>query len=400
MPIYDILTDRGVFVPDTSQTRADVERMMRSAFGRQDMTFAPETPQGVLATMLTQERDGHARLAAEVANQINPSIANGVFLEAIGSFLNAQLRPATRTIVNGVVFSGVPGTSIPSGSRVRSTGGFEFATIRPVVIDVGGVASGTMRAVELGEVPAAIGSLTGIVTPVLGWETVTNPTSGSIGRKKETEQQFRIRREQTLAINNMSTPEAIQSLFSSMEDVRSHAFRENITNIERVIDGVTLKPHSIWVCVDGGDEQEIAYALMLAKTMGAGFNGDTEIAYVEVITGQVYDGDLAVRIDRPEEVVTFIRVTVSPTALDVDNLITDAVMRYTRGELADRGFEVGAPIAPFEIASAINLVEPRIHVRNVEISTDAGSTWVSNEVGLNLWQVARTQPSSISVVIT
>lgn len=398
MPIYDILTDRGIFVPDTAQTRTDVESMFRAVFG-QNMDLSPGTPQGALVTMFTQERDGHARLAAEVANQINPSIANGVFLESIGAFLNAQLRPATRTVVNGVEFKGVPSTIIPAGSRVRSLAGDEFTTVTDMTIDVSGEVLGALRATEVGEVAAAPNALNSIVTPVLGWESVSNPQAGSVGRKKETEQQFRVRREKVLAINSMSVPEALTSLLSNLEDVRSFAFRENTTSIEQVIDGVTLKPHSVWACVDGGDDQELANALMLAKTMGAGFNGDTVITYIEPITGQVYDGDLAVRIDRPSDVNVFIRVTVSPVALEVNEIVIDAVLRYSRGELADRGFEVGAPIAPFEIASAINIAEPRIHVRNVEISIDAGATWSSNEVAVTLKQVARTQSSSISVVV-
>ena len=81
--------------------------------------------------------------------------------------------------------------------------------------------------------------------------------------------------------------------------------------------------------------------------MGAGFNGDTVITYIEPITGQVYDGDLAVRIDRPSDVNVFIRVTVSPVALEVNEIVIDAVLRYSRGELADRGFEVGAPYCAF-----------------------------------------------------
>lgn len=398
MAIYEYLTDKGVIVPDTSDIRADVEALFRSLFG-DDIDLSPETPQGVLVTMLTEERDGHVRFAAEVANQVNPDIANGVFIDAIGAWLRGQRMPATHTIINGVIFGGVPGTIIPMGSLVGSSQGDRFYTIATLTIGDQGTVLGTLRAAESGPVLAPVGSLNRVASSVLGWETVDNPIAGTIGRPEETDGQFKLRRIEILARNTMSVVEAIKSHLSSIPNVRSFTFRENTSDLEAYIDGVTMSPKSIWVCIDGGADQEIAHALMESKTAGAAFNGSVAIDYVEPISGQVYAGDLPVRIERPEEIQTYVRVTVAPNPLNLTQLVPAAVMSYSRGEIGGgRGFVVGSPISPFEIAGAINIYEPSVFVRKVEISTDGGIFWSTSEVELDLWQVARISESAVTLV--
>src|SRR5690606_41600125 len=103
-------------IPDTADIRSDVESEWRAAFG-DDLVTTPETPQGVIITLMTQARDAVARTNAANANQINPDVAGGVFLDALMSFTGGERRAATRSTISGVVFSGVPGTVIPAGSR-------------------------------------------------------------------------------------------------------------------------------------------------------------------------------------------------------------------------------------------------------------------------------------------
>src|SRR5690554_6024725 len=92
------LTDRGVIVADTADTRNQVVAEFQAAFG-QDVVTDPETPQGVLITMLAQERDNTARAMAEVANQINPAQAQDVFLDGLLALMGGRRLSATHSTI-------------------------------------------------------------------------------------------------------------------------------------------------------------------------------------------------------------------------------------------------------------------------------------------------------------
>ncbi|MCD4592787.1 hypothetical protein LOR99_18855, partial [Proteus mirabilis] len=70
---------------------------------------------------------------------------------------------------------------------------------------------------------------------------------------------------------------------------------------------------------------------------------------------------------RPKEITVFCRVTVKKSAVDAQTIIPSAIEQWTRGELdGDNGLIVGREVSPFEIASAVNTVEPRLFVTKVE----------------------------------
>ncbi len=120
MADYNYIVSTGVIVPDTASLRSEVEAEYKSVFGA-DLPVTPETPQGVLITAEVESRDGMVRNNAELANQINPDIAGGVWLDAIWALTRGKRRGATRSRLSGVVFSGIPGTIIPAGSLASPT---------------------------------------------------------------------------------------------------------------------------------------------------------------------------------------------------------------------------------------------------------------------------------------
>lgn len=391
---YDYLTNEGIIKPDTSDTLAEVQQEFRDAFGA-DLPVDPSTPQGVLISMETENRDAASSLMAQVANQINPDIAGGVFLDAIWAFLGGSRFPAERTILNQVALGGVPGTLIPQGSLASTTSdNVLFRTQTAVTLDASGAAVVTFESVDTGSFPVAIGGLDAVASSVLGWETVVNPSVAILGRPAESDVSARRRRRRTLALQGVSTPEAIQSSIYSLDGVRSLSFRENITNSNIVIDGVTLVPHSIYVCVDGGSDDEIAMSLLANKTIGANYNG-TLHSIIEPYSGESYD----VRFDRPNEIILFVRVTARRNVIDLPSAIPDAVMQYADGELeGDSGLDVGKDVSPFEISGAINQVYPSINVTKVELSTD-GATWSQNVLPVAINEVPRLTSSRVLVIV-
>lgn len=393
MADYKYITSSGVIIPDTAELRAAVEDEFRAVFG-QDLDVSPETPQGALITMETENRDAVVRNNAELANQINPDIAGGVFLDAIWALMGGQRWDATQSILTQVEFGGVPGTIIPKGSLAETLAGDQFATTKPLIIGKDGKITGDMRAVETGPVECPAGKLNTVASSVLGWETVSNPTSAVLGRVAESDLQSRRRRKLTLAKNTVSVGEAITSALYELEGVRSLAYRENYTDTPMSLDGITLVPHSVYVCVEGGESGEIARALLRTKTIGAAFNGSEEVEVSEPVSGQTY----TVKFDRAKEIVLFCRVTVKKTPLDAQTIIPAAVESWARGETeGDGGLVVGREVSPFEIAAGINASEPRLFVTRVELSTN-GTDWSSDTYPVKLTEVAGISRSAVQVV--
>lgn len=393
MADYQYITSTGVIVPDTSVIRDEVISEWRAAFG-QDLVVTSETPQGAMITIDVESRDGMVRNNAELANQINPDIAGGVFLDAIWALTRGRRRSATRSVLSGVEFRGIPGTIIPSRSvAVVETTGARFLTSIDLVIGPSGLVTGQMVAEDTGPIAAPSGTLTQVASSVLGWEQVNNPTSAALGADRETDVASRKRRRNTLALQSISLPEAVISRVYGVDGVRSMSFRENITDTTQTIDGVVLLPHSIWACVDGGEETDVATALLASKTGGSNWNGDVLVSLIEPSSKQPY----AVRFDRPQELSRIVRITVKATPLDAQAIVPDAVRRYAEGELdGENGLIVGEDLSPFEIAGAINEIEPRIFVRKVESSAN-GTAWTSAIVEANVNQVFRI--TSIQVIV-
>lgn len=395
MADYKYITSTGVVLPDTSTLRENVESEWRAAFGS-DLPLTPETPQGVLITAEVESRDGMVRNNAELANQINPDIAGGVWLDGLWALTRGKRRGATRSRIPTVVFSGVAGTIIPAGSIANvSSSGEKFRTVINIIIGPSGSSTSAMEAVNPGPIPATIGSLDEVASSVLGWETVINTSQAELGRSQESDAAGRRRRRNTLALQSVGSPEAIMSRVYDVDGVSSMSFRENITDDPIVIDGVTLAPHSIYACVDGGDDVYVATAILESKAVGPGFNGSVSISIIEPYSGQPY----SVKFDRPVARNFRARVTAKQSSLDLMTIIPDAIGLYVAGEIdGDSGLTVNQDLSCFELAGAINQVEPRVFVTKVEISEN-GIDWSSNDVPMKINEVARLSPSAVQVII-
>ncbi|MBI6189456.1 hypothetical protein GIJ48_14950 [Escherichia coli] len=394
MADYQYLTSQGVIVPDTSTLRDDVENEFKSVFGQQ-LDVNPETPQGALITMEVENRDAVVRNNAELANQINPDLAGGIFLDAIWALMGGQRFDATHSFLSQVKFTGIAETIIPKGSQAATLNGDLFETTKTLIIGKDGSVTGDMRAIETGAVECGVGQLNKVASSVLGWETVHNPSNTVLGRDAESDLQSRRRRKQTLAKNTVSVGEAITSALYELEGVRSLAYRENYTDQPMVFDGITLVPHSIYVCVEGGDKEAIARSLLRTKTLGAAFNGSEEVEVLENISGQIYP----VKFDRAKEIILFCRVTVKKATVDAQTIIPTAVESWANGDIdGEGGLVVGRDVSPFEISAGINAVEPRLFITRVELSTD-GKAWSSNNYEIKMNEVARLKRSAVQVVL-
>lgn len=398
MANYAFINETGVIVPDTSDLLGEVRAEYRTAFG-EDLDTSPETPQGVLIAAETEARDAVVRNNATLANQINPNIAGGVFQDAIWKLTGGARFVATPTRIWGVTLTGVPGALIPEGAQARvGPDGELFQLTSAVNLDVSGNGVGVFQSIRFGAFPVAIGALNTIVTAVLGWETVSNPYVAEVGAAAESDAASRRRRRVTLALQGVALSEAIVSGLYNIPGVKSLAFRENPTNAPVTIESVNLVAHSVYVCIVGGLDTDIALMLLRKKSLGAAWNGTTTIDVVDPVSGQDYE----VKFSRPEEVQIYLQITVKAGAPfpDVPATIRAAVLNYANGDQTEEdGFIVGGDVSAFEIASAVNREAAPITVTNLTMSTD-GVTYSTATIPITIAQVARVLEGNIAVTVT
>jgi len=396
---YNYIDKTGVIIPDTADLLAQVQQEYRTAFG-DDLSVDPETPQGVLITGETAARSDVVRMLAELANQVNPDVSGGVFLDALCALLGLERAVATRTFVPGVAMTGQPQTVVPAGVRARSAGGALFRSVGAVRLNDAGNGAVDFEAVDLGAVPAPANSIVSIIDAVLGWETVNNPNAGILGTDEQSDESLRLLRRQTLARQGISVSEAVTSAVYALPGVRSLQYRENTSDSPATIDGIAMVAHSVWVCVYGGTDADIALALLSNKTAGADWNGAVTVDVVDQFSGQTYP----VKFERPTEVPFFFRVTVRRGTYtgDIQTAVRSSVVDYANGAIpGERGFVVGGAVSPFEVGGAVVSTLPGLFVANVEIlrpDEPGGGSYRPEEYVLALDEVATVQSSSITVI--
>ncbi|MFV7791239.1 baseplate J/gp47 family protein [Aliarcobacter lanthieri] len=395
MASYEYVVEDGVIVPDTSTTKTDTIAELKTITGFENMDFSDETPQGGIANAITLIKDDVVRNNAYISNQFNPNLAKGTFLDGIGSLTGTKRFNATYTMVYDVELRGSANTYIPNTLTAVTTDGNEFKIVSSTVIGTNGIVKANFKAVKEGAIPCLAGSLDTVSTSVLGLESITNPNDAVLGENKENDIRFRRRREQTLAIQGTSTTEAIISGLYALPGVKSLKFLENQTSAPLTIDEVDLVANSIWVCVDGGTDEEIARSIKANKDVGCALNGETKINIIDEFSGQ----KLEYKFDRPDEIPILLRVTVKNSSLSPQTLIPYACVQWANGNLGrDDGLIVGRSVSPYEIASAINEVEADFHILNIETSLD-GITWNSGVIEIKSWQVARLTATQVTVVV-
>ena len=396
---YKYLEPTGVIVADTSATLAEVQSEFRTAFGA-DLIVTPDTPQGVLISSETIARNNVINNNAALANQSNPNVAGGVFLDAIMALTGISRNAQTPTVVTAVTVTGVAGTLIPEGSQASTSVGDLFETTAAVTIPSGGSTTVNFQSVAYGAIPCAANALNTIVTAIIGWETVDNTSAGVVGSTTQSDQAARAYRKNTLSFQAVSLAEAITSALYAVKGVTSLTFQENTAATTMTINSIPMVSHSIYACVEGGTNAAVAAALLENKSSGCAWNGSTSETVTEPASGQAY----TVQFDRPTPIGILVKATVSGAS--AGNVI-QAVLDYAAGTVSDpagnpsnlTGFVVGSSVSPYEIAAAISIENPGCYVSNLQISLTSPISYQSTPIAIAVNEIATTQYSYVTVII-
>ncbi len=389
MASYNYITSTGTILPDTSAVRAEVEQEYLDVLGP-DLDTNPSTIQGRLIDLETNARIAVIRNNCTLANQINPDLAEKIFLDAVAKLSGVSRGIAERSTVE-CTLTGVANTFIPAGTLVGSEDGaseWELTTI--VTIPSSGTINAQFRALTPGPTLAAIGTINKIISGTLGLETVTNNVAAIPGKDEANDFELKTDRKIQIATNGNRNALAIVSAVAAVEGVKSTSFRENQTDIPLIIDGKTLVPHSTYIVVDGGLDNEVAQAYYESRSGGSNFNGAVLINVIDEISQQ----GIVVQFDRPTLRPKELKITIKSIsgAQPTDDIIT-AVISYANSG----AFDVGVDVSSFEIATFVSSEVASIFVSNCEIA-ESGGAFVCGTLETKIFEKATIDSADIEVI--
>lgn len=299
----------GFSVSEISDIRDEVAQDWVEAFkeqGRPDLNTDPETPQGQIIDSQTAAIHQKDVELAFLAQQFNPQTASGRWQDALAKIYFISRKPAINSTCL-CTLTGINGTTVTAGALIRSTYDQTLWSLNEdVTIGADGTTTATFTCQSEGAIQAGAATLTQIVTTVPGWDAVTNATAAEVGQLVESQAAFEARRYQSVALNGRSTTAAVYARVAEVNNVIAAYVTDNKTNVNKTVDGYTLSPHSIYVAVIGGDDDDIAEAIYNSVSAGCDYNGNTTVDVTDPNTGAVE----AVTFMRPTQLPLYVKVTI------------------------------------------------------------------------------------------
>lgn len=299
----------GFSVSETSEIREEVAQDWVNAFketGRPDLNTDPETPQGQLIDSQTAAIHQKDTELAFLANQFNPQTASGRWQDALAKIYFLSRKPAINSTAV-CTLTGMNGTTVTAGVLIRSSYDSTLWILnKDAVIGENGTVTAVFTCQTEGAIQAGAGTLTQIVTTTPGWDAVTNAQTAEVGQLAESQAAFENRRYQSVALNGRSTTAAVYARVADLKNVIATYVTDNKTNVNKSIDGYTLKPHSIYIAVIGGDNSDIAKAIYNSVSAGCDYNGNTTVNVTDENTNAVE----SVTFMRPSQLPLYVKVTI------------------------------------------------------------------------------------------
>jgi len=294
------ITAAGITSPTYDQILAELKASYQAIYGA-DTYLEPDSQDGqLLATFALALYDAN-QMAINVYNSFSPATAQGVGLSSVVKINGiARLVPSRSTCL--VTITGQVGTVI-TGGQIGDN--LQLNTVwdlpATVTIPVGGNINVTATCTQDGDIEAGPFTLTQILNPTRGWQTVTNPADANPGNPTENDATLRQRQAASTALPAQSILNAIIGAVANLPGVGRYKGYENDTSIT---DGDGIPGHSISLVVEGGIAADIAETIANKKTPGTGTYGTTSI--------ETFDDEGI------PNVISFFDLTPVPISVEID----------------------------------------------------------------------------------
>jgi hypothetical protein len=238
------------------------------------------TPQGQLATSDTAIiGDANDQFLA-LANGVDPAYASGRMQDGIGRIYFLTRIAAQPTTLQIECMGGL-NVPIPVGALIQDLSGNIYACTTAGTIPASGSITLPFACLTTGPIAVPSSSSVSIYQAIPSWDSVSC-VSGVVGRDVESRAAFELRRQQSVAMNAVSIPDAILGAVLNVSGVVDAYVIDNTSATAATIGGVTLNPNSIYVCVAGSfTPLAVGQAIWTKKPPGCNYTGNTSVTVAD-----------------------------------------------------------------------------------------------------------------------
>lgn len=377
------ISEYGFKRPSYAELLDAYEQQAKAKFGS-DINLTVRSIFGLLLRIFAWFSGLLWQLAEDVYNAGYVDTATGISLARIGAIIG--IRPYNAAKSTGeLTFTGDPGQEIPAGLIVAATNNARFITLSAATIGPDGMVTVSAQAYDTGpDGNAAAATVTTIVTPVTGIDTVTNASDFTGGRARETEAEFRARYYRSVKRASGANTDAIREEILAVAGVQQAAVHENTTD---ATNSAGLPPHSIEGVVFGGQDLDIAKAIWRRKAAGIATYGSTSVTIVDASGNQQI-----VKFSRPDEVPVYLKISGLTVAAGysmdaVKVRISAALIAYVRA------LGVGGSVYYVRLIEQVNQVEG---VLDYALSTSGdGEAWGTGNISISTRETAVTDGDKV-----
>ena len=381
------ITSTGITIPTYQQILSALQNLMMSIYGN-DIILDDSTMDGQLIGILAEAFNQSNNTAVQIYNGFSPTYAQGSYLDALVQINGLQRKSASYSTVE-VVLQGEGNTVIESGI-VSDSQGNQWMLPDSVSIPESGTITVTATAQNIGSVYSDPNSITTIVTPFAGWQSVNNPNASNMGEASESDASLRQRQAISQELPNQTIAQGLQAGILTLPNV---TYCQVYCNNTDSTDNNNIPAHCISVVVGGGDTQSIAQTIANKKTLGCGTYGETSVTL----------SDGSVIQFQPQKYIWFrIVVNIQPTINYNDNIgyaIQQAIYNYINNA------DIGSTIWLSKIQAVANVSIADGGEEYIVASVTMG--WSDSETGdvtqgtsnatLTYYEVAQTELSMITI---
>lgn len=266
----------GISAPDYADIYAQLQSLYWQIYGT-DADLDPDSQDGQLIAVFAQAIYDTNMLAVAVFQAYSPTYAQGAGLSSVVKINGIRRDVATASTVP-VTLTGTYGTPVVGALIGDSLNLNTQWSIPNVTIGEGGTVDTTATSTADGAVTAGAGTLTEILTPIAGWQEVTNTAAATVGAPVETDAALRQRQSRSTALPAQTPLESIYANVADVVGVERLKVYENDTD---VTDALGIPSHSICAVVEGGVAQDICAAIAAKKSPGTGTYGTTTVIVID-----------------------------------------------------------------------------------------------------------------------
>lgn len=315
-----VLSSTGIAAPTYAEILDYLQVGYRGIYGA-DVYLGNDSQDGQFLAIIAAAINDANAAAIAVYNAFSPATAQGTGLSSIVKTNGLARAVATNSTVD-LVIVGVAGSAITNGVAM------DAARIRwalPALVNIPGSGTVTVTATcqTAGAVAAPPNTVTQIITPQLGWQTVNNPAVAVLGAPVE--QDATLRQRQTVSVMKPGSTR-LTATVGAVAELAGVTRYWGYENPYDTTDANGIPRKSISIIAEGGSTTEVAQAIANYKTEGCGTYGTTSVP-----VSDIYGLPITINYFQVQQVRITISLTltlISGYTADIGNQIKQSLANY------------------------------------------------------------------------